>query len=122
MKQPRLALVLAAARFGVGIVLVTWPDRPLPPDERANGTSAFLMRTIGIRDLVLGGGALTAWLRNPDDFRRWAVAGAASDTADLVAGLTGTRLLGRSGATKSVAVVAPWVAAGVVALRRAPKP
>jgi hypothetical protein len=120
MRQ-RIPLVMAAARLGVGVALITWPDRVLPKDETANGTSAFLMRTIGIRDLVLGGGALAAWFGNRDDFGRWAIAGTASDAADLVAGLTGSRLLGKLGAARSVVVVAPWVAAGVAGLRSGPK-
>jgi hypothetical protein len=116
MNRQRIPFAMSAARFGVGIALVAWPDRVLPKDDKANGTSAFLMRTIGIRDLVLGGGALVAWFRNRNDFRRWAIAGTASDTADLVAGLSSSAMLGRSGAARSVAVVAPWVAAGVAGL------
>jgi 2-methylisocitrate lyase-like PEP mutase family enzyme len=117
----QLPLVLSVARLGVGVALTAWPERLLRNDDAANGTSAFLLRTIGIRDLVLGGGAVFAWSRGRDDFRRWALAGTVSDIADLVAALTGTRLLGRGGAAQAAAIVAPWVAAGVAGLRPVPK-
>jgi hypothetical protein len=117
--RPDLPLVLAGGRVVVGVVLTAVPAAALPAGDTANGTSTFLMRTIGIRDLVLGGGALVARAagRRPE-FDRWTLAGLASDAGDLIAGLTGSRMLGRGGAAKAVAVVVPWVAAGVVGRRR----
>ncbi|AII04018.1 hypothetical protein C8E05_0713 [Rhodococcus wratislaviensis] len=110
-----VSLLLASARIGVGVLLIAAPTVVLPREDAGNGTNAVLMRTVGVRDLVLGGGAVLAWTRGrPDEFRRWASAGLASDTGDLLVGICGARLVGRSGAIKAVAVVAPWVAAGAV--------
>ncbi|MFC0446845.1 hypothetical protein [Rhodococcus jostii] len=112
-----ISLLLASARIGVGVLLVAAPTVVLPREAAGNGTNALLMRTVGIRDLVLGGGAVVARTRGRrDEFRRWASAGLASDTGDLLAGICSARLVGRSGAIKAVAVVAPWVAAGVAGL------
>jgi hypothetical protein len=115
-----LSLVLAYARVGVGVLLTAAPTAALPREDATNGTNALLMRTIGVRDLVLGGGAVIARARGRrDEFGRWAVAGLVSDSGDLLAGLGGVRLVGRAGAIKAVAVVAPWVAAGAVGRVRA---
>ncbi|TQC43487.1 hypothetical protein EEB14_42695 [Rhodococcus sp. WS4] len=112
-----ISLLLASARIGVGVLLVAAPTVVLPREAARNGTNALLMRTVGIRDLVLGGGAVAARARGRrDEFRRWASAGLASDTGDLLAGICSARQVGRSGAIKAVAVVAPWVAAGVAGL------
>ena len=108
-----VSLLLASARIDVGVLLVAAPTVVLPREDAGNGTNAVLMRTVGV--LVLGGGAVLARTRGrPDEFRRWASAGLASDTGDLLVGICGARLVGRSGAIKAVAVVAPWVAAGAV--------
>ncbi|KAA0021407.1 hypothetical protein [Antrihabitans cavernicola] len=112
-----LPLLLASARVVVGVVLIAAPTVVLPRDDAANGTNALLMRTIGIRDLVLGSGAVVARTAGSrDDFRRWAAAGLASDTGDLLAGIGGAHLVGRAGAIKAVAVVAPWVGVGAAGL------
>ncbi|WP_240963338.1 hypothetical protein [Antrihabitans stalactiti] len=42
----------------------------------------------------------------------------ASDSGDLLVGIGSAHLVGRAGAIKAVAVVAPWVAAGVAGLAR----
>jgi hypothetical protein len=118
-RRADLPLVLASARVAVGVLLMAAPELPLPRDDTPNGTSAFLMRTIGIRDLVLGGGAVVAVMRGRrDEFARWAAAGLASDAGDLIAGLGSAKMLGRGGSAKAVAVVAPWVFAGAVGLGR----
>ncbi|MFC9840373.1 hypothetical protein ACFVKB_42395 [Rhodococcus sp. NPDC127530] len=108
-----ISLVLASARVGVGVLLIAAPTVVLPRKDAANGTNALLLRTVGVRDLVLGGGAVLARTRGRrEEFRRWASAGLASDAGDLLAGICSARLVGRSGAIKAVAVVVPWVAAG----------
>ena len=49
-----LALV-GAARVAVGAVMILAPSRIFSP---GSGTETLLMRTIGIRDVVLGSGAM----------------------------------------------------------------
>jgi hypothetical protein len=59
---PILALV-GAARVGVGAAMILAPSRFFPP---GSGTETLLMRTIGIRDVVLGSGACAAWARGEE--------------------------------------------------------
>ena len=54
-----LALV-AAARVAVGAAMILAPSRIFSP---GSGAETLLMRTIGIRDVVLGSGACAAWAR-----------------------------------------------------------
>jgi len=86
-----LALV-AVARVGVGVVMVVDPFRF---NREGSGTEALLMRTIGVRDLVLGSGACVAWASGGEgELRRWASMGLLSDGADLVTGLRSKPLVG----------------------------
>jgi hypothetical protein len=110
-----LALV-AAARVGVGAVMIVAPSRIFSP---GSGTETLLMRTIGIRDLVLGSGACAAWARGGDsEFRLWATLGLVSDGADFVTGLRSTPLVGSRSALIATLSPVPFVAAGIVGLTR----
>jgi hypothetical protein len=110
-----LALV-AAARCAVGAAMILAPGRFFRPDS---GTETLLMRTIGIRDLVLGSGACVAWARGSHkEFRRWATVGLLSDSADIVTGIGSRTSLGsRSTAIAALSPV-PFVAAGIAGLVR----
>lgn len=105
--------------MAVGVLFMLRPAAVLPRLDASSGTSVFLMRTIGIRDVVLGAGALLARARgSADDVRRWSAIGAASDALDTVAGLGAQRLVGRRGALTSVFVSAPWAIAGAIGVAR----
>ena len=84
-------------RAGVGAGLVVLPGRflRLSGREAPTAVSILLMRTIGIRDLVLGLGTVSA-ARGGDhgDVRRWTSAGLASDSLDVVASLAASRAIG----------------------------
>jgi hypothetical protein len=110
-----LALV-AAARCAVGAAMILAPGRFFRPDS---GTETLLMRTIGIRDLVLGSGACVAWASGSHkEFRRWATVGLLSDSADIVTGISSRTSLGaRSTAIAALSPV-PFVAAGIAGLVR----
>ena len=116
-----LALVtVAAARICVGVAMVLVPGRFF---KQASGTETLLMRTIGIRDVVIGTGACAALgASGGGEFRRWASMGLLSDTADVVAGLTSSRSLPD---TRSALIAmlspAPFVAAGIFGLARGAK-
>jgi len=99
-------------RAGVGVGLVVLPGRFLRLSGREAPTpvSILLMRTIGIRDLVLGVGTVAA-ARSGDagDVRRWTSAGLASDSLDVAASLATARSIGRAeavGATAAALVFA----------------
>ena len=75
---PILALA-AAACVAVGAVMILAPSRIFSP---GSGTETLLLRTIGIRDVVLGSGACAACARGEQgELRRWATVGLASDGA-----------------------------------------
>ncbi len=62
----------------------------------ADGADLLLMRTIGIRDLVLGLGVVAA-ARSDDvnDGRRWSTAALASDSLDAVASFASLSSIGK---------------------------
>jgi hypothetical protein len=111
-----LALV-AAARVAVGAVMILAPSRIFSP---GSGTETLLMRTIGIRDVVLGSGGCAAWASGQEgELRRWATVGLVSDGADFVTGLRSKPLVGSKSALIATLSPVPFVAAGIVGLTRA---
>jgi hypothetical protein len=110
-----LALV-AAARVGVGVAMILAPSRIFSP---GSGTETLLLRTVGIRDVVLGSGAYAAWARGEEgELRRWATLGLASDGADFVTGLRSKPLVGTKSALIATLSPVPFVAAGILGLTR----
>ena len=84
-------------RAGVGVGLVVLPGRflRLSGREAPTAVTILLMRTIGIRDLVLGLGTVAAARGgDDDDLRRWTSAGLASDSLDVGASLVAARSIG----------------------------
>jgi hypothetical protein len=113
-------VTVAAARICVGMAMVLVPGRFF---KQASGTETLLMRTVGIRDVVIGAGACAALAGAADgEFRRWASVGLLSDGADVVAGLTSSRSLPdtRSALIATLSPV-PFVAAGIFGLARSRK-
>ena len=73
----------------------SWSSIAFRFNREGSGTEALLMRTIGVRDLVLGSGACVAWASGGEgELRRWASMGLLSDGADLVTGLRSKPLVG----------------------------
>jgi hypothetical protein len=85
-------------RTAVGIALIAAPGVPmrLAGQREPTGTDLLLMRTIGIRDLVVGLGTVAA-ARSQEvgDARRWTAAALASDSLDVVASLASVRSIGK---------------------------
>jgi hypothetical protein len=111
---------VAAARICVGVAMILVPGRF---SKQASGTETLLMRTIGIRDVVIGTGGCGALAAGADaEFRRWASMGLLSDSADIVAGLTSSRSLpDTTSALIAVLSPAPFVAAGLYGITRGAK-
>ncbi len=59
------------------------------------GAELLLMRTIGIRDLVLGLGTVAAARSGGSDVRRWTEAALASDSLDALVSLASFRSIGK---------------------------
>jgi hypothetical protein len=103
-------------RVAVGVALGAAPGPLLKGStgEGPSGSMLLLTRTVGIRDLVIGAGTISA-LRSGEtrDLRRWAVVGLTSDVLDALAGLVSVRLLGRRRALVATGVTLPVIAAGL---------
>src|SRR5260370_5512111 len=87
--EPRPARVIGYLRAAVGLGLIMAPRAVarLQADQSPTGTAVLLIRTIGIRDLVLGAGTVAAAQAAGDEgVRRWITFGLLSDALDVVAG------------------------------------
>lgn len=85
-------------RTAVGIALIAAPGVPmrLAGQDQPTGASMLLMRTIGIRDLVLGAGTVAAARSgHVADVRRWTTSALASDSLDVAASLASMRSIGK---------------------------
>jgi hypothetical protein len=106
-------------RVAVGVALGAAPGRLVTGStgEGPPGSMLLLARTVGIRDLVIGAGTISA-LRSGEtrDLRRWAVVGLTSDVLDALAGIASVRLLGRRRAFVATGVTLPVIAAGLWSL------
>ncbi len=98
-------------RAAVGLALIAAPDPVLRLSRREppTGASILLLRTIGIRDLVLGLGTVAADRSGePSECRRWTMATLASDALDVVASVGSMAAIGpvNSVAAATVALIA----------------
>ena len=86
----------ALGRVGVGATLIAKPDSAYGwIGGEADGRGAqVLVRALGIRDLVLGAGAL-ATAGDSEALRPWLLAGVAADAVDFAATLAGPSAPGR---------------------------
>ena len=109
-------------RTSVGLALVVAPGAPmrLAGTESPSGAALLLMRTIGIRDLVLGLGTVTAaQSADESDARRWAKATLASDALDTVVSLAAMRSIGRRDSLFAAGLALAFVCGDLQALRTA---
>jgi hypothetical protein len=109
MTSPRTArgFFVAALRCAVGAALLAVPSLATNGDPGR----AVLVRTIGIRDLVVGAGALTALRRDPLTARPWVQSGLVSDVADVLLALGSYRQLGARGTFIAAVAPLPFIAA-----------
>ena len=87
-------------RTSVGAFLMVAPGAPmrLATDESPTSAALLLMRTIGIRDLVLGLGTVSAAQSlGQSDTRRWVKATLVSDALDTVVSLAAMRSYRKTG-------------------------
>jgi hypothetical protein len=107
-------------RTSVGIALMVAPGAPmrLAGTEAPTGAALLLMRTVGIRDLVLGLGTWSATRSNdPSDARRWVKATLASDALDTIVSLAALRSIGRRDSLFASALALGFVCGDVLALQ-----
>jgi hypothetical protein len=107
-------------RTSVGIALVVAPGAPmrLADTESPTGAALLLMRTVGVRDLVLGLGTVFATRSNDQsDARRWVNATLASDALDTIVSLAAVRSIGRRDSLFAAALALVFVGGDLLALR-----
>jgi len=108
-------------RAAVGVALIAAPGVPmrLAGQEAPSGADMLLMRTIGIRDLVLGLGTVAAARSDdPRDVRRWTGTALASDSLDVAASLTSMRSIGKRDSWTAAVLALIFADGDVQALRR----
>lgn len=109
-------------RTSVGVALMVAPGAPirLAGTESPTGAALLLMRTIGIRDLVLGLGTVHAAQSDDEaDGRRWVKATLASDALDTVVSLAAMRSIGRRDSLFAAGLALVFVCGDLQALRAA---
>lgn len=107
-------------RTTVGVALMTAPGAPmrLAGTQSPTGTDLLLMRTIGIRDLVLGLGTVrAAQSTDESDAHRWMKATLASDLLDTVVSLAAMRSIGRRDSLFAAGLALVFVCGDLQALR-----
>jgi hypothetical protein len=107
----------------VGVALVVAPEAPmrLSGSEEPTGASVLLMRTIGIRDLVLGlGTVVAARSAEAGDVARWNSAALASDSLDTLVSLASFRSIGKRDAWVAAALAFTFVCGDLQARRESP--
>ena len=110
-------------RSAVGVALVTAPRVPMRlANQEPTGADTLLMRTIGIRDLVLGLGTVAA-VRAGDhgDIRRWIAAGLASDSLDAATSLASRRSIGTRDSVSAALLALAFACGDVWAYRDRPQ-
>ncbi len=110
-------------RAAVGVSLVVAPGAPmrLSGREQPTGASLLLMRTIGIRDLVLGLGTVAAARSGvTGDADRWHSAALASDSLDTLVSLASFRSIGKRDAWAAAVLAFVFVCGDLQARRTAP--
>jgi hypothetical protein len=110
-------------RTAVGVALIAAPKAPmrLAGRKEPDGADALLMRTIGIRDLVLGlGTAAASRSGNTSDVRRWTSAALASDSLDVAASLASYRAIGKRDSLSAAMLAFIFVCGDLKARRDVP--
>ncbi len=122
--DPRaLARSIAAGRVVFGAIMLFIPNVVLArmASDRP-GPLVWMARAFGIRDIVLGLGALQS-LAQPEPDPAWVRMGAVADSSDAVAALLWHKELGVSGTLSTLSLAIPaaaggWVAAGSIEAER----
>ncbi len=106
------------AAVGLGLIAAPGPVLRLSRREAPTDASILLLRTIGIRDLVLGLGTVAAdRSAEPGECRRWTTATLVSDALDVVASVMSMAAIGPVNAIAGATVALVAVGGDLYALR-----
>lgn len=115
MDRRLLARLIAAGRVLFGASMLIAPKQVFGAETRgAPGPLVWMLRCFGIRDVVLGVGALLS-LGDPDPDPSWVRLGAVADTCDTVAALVWREELGPKMTAVTLGLAVPAAVGGWVA-------
>ena len=117
---PRTVLILVAAlRAAVGVGILTLAKRALAWRDKGtpDGSAVLALRIVGVRDLLIGLGTLSA-ARDERQLVRLSAVGCANDIADSVIASGAGNLVGKGTAAMTAAGSLPLVAAEMWAFSR----
>jgi hypothetical protein len=118
--QARTVLIIVAAlRALVGVSIMTLAKRALAWRAKGapDGSAVLALRIIGVRDLLIGLGTLSA-ASDEKQLVRWSAVGCANDIADAVIAGKSASLIGKGTAALTASGSLPFVAAEVWAFSR----
>jgi hypothetical protein len=112
MDDRSVARSIALGRILFGLVMVLLPHRVLAraADIRP-GPLVWMARAFGIRDVVLGVGAVLELTEEEPD-GRWVTMGAVADSCDAVAAVVWREELGPAGVASTLGLAVPAAAGG----------
>jgi hypothetical protein len=112
MDHVKLARSIALGRIVFGALMLFVPNTVLSrASEDRPGPLVWMARAFGIRDMVLGLGALKS-LSEPEPEPTWVKMGALADTSDAVAAVVWHKELGGLGTVSTLALAVPAAAGG----------
>jgi len=112
MNDLSLARSIAVGRILFGTLMLFVPRTVLSRvAEDGPGPLVWMARAFGIRDIVLGAGALRS-LSEPEPDSSWVRMGAVADTSDIVAAVVWRKELGPMGTASTLALAVPAAAGG----------
>lgn len=114
MDHRSLARSIALGRLLFGLAVLFAPRRVLRfagADADGAGPLVWMARAFGIRDAVLGLGALRE-LSEPEPDTRWVTMGAIADTSDAVAAIVWRDELGARGVASTLSLAVPAAVGG----------
>lgn len=112
MDKRSVARSIALGRVAFGTAMLLAPGAVTRASTNADGSLVWMCRAFGIRDIVLGAGALTAPDGQEAHWIRW---GAVADTSDAVAALVWRRELGPAFTAVTLALAVPAATGGWMA-------
>lgn len=112
MDDVTIARSIAWGRIGFGLLMLLVPNTVLAraASERP-GALVWMARAFGIRDMVLGLGAVRS-LAAPEPDPAWVTMGALADTCDAVAAVVWRDELGPAGTVSTLALAVPAALGG----------
>ena len=115
----RVARTIAVGRVAYGAACMSVPRLAMGPGAKnAEGPMIWMGRAFGVRDVILGAGALLALRGDRSAATRWVEMGAAADGLDLANAVVLRKELGGAGLAGVIALAVPATLGGLWAARR----